>query len=58
MEYEVIRSRRKTLCAEIKQNRLVIRAPLYASDRAIRTFVAQNRKWIETHLAKARARKQ
>ena len=58
MEYEVIRSRRKTLCAEIKQNRLVIRAPLYASDRAIRTFVAQNRKWIETHLAKACARQQ
>lgn len=58
MEYEVIRSRRRTLCAEIRQNRLVIRAPLYATDREIRAFVGQNSKWIETHLAKARARQQ
>ena len=58
MEYEVIRSRRKTLCAEIREGRLIIRAPLYASAASIRSFVDQNRNWIETHLAKALRRRQ
>ena len=54
-EFEVIRSRRKTLCAEIKQGKLIIRAPLRASDKDIHAFMQKNRKWIETHLAKAQA---
>ena len=56
MEYEVIRSRRRTLCAEIRQNRLVLRVPLRATQRDIAAFVEQNRDWIEKHLAKARDR--
>jgi hypothetical protein len=56
MEYEVIRSRRRTLCAEIRNNRLVLRVPLRASQREIAAFVEQNRNWIEKHLAKAQAR--
>lgn len=56
MDFEVIRSKRKTLGAEIKQNKLIIRAPLWASNEDINRFVLKNRKWIETHLAKARER--
>ncbi|MBR2590746.1 MAG: M48 family metallopeptidase [Clostridia bacterium] len=56
MEFEVIRSNRKSIAAEIKGNRLIIRAPLVASDEDINRFMLQNKTWIETHLAKAQQR--
>ena len=55
-EYELIESSRKTLAAEIKQGRLIIRAPHQAADEDIRRFIQKNRQWIETHLAKSRSR--
>ncbi len=56
MEFAVIRSNRRTLAAEIRQNRLIIRAPLHATNAEISRFVEKNRKWIDEHLAKAQAR--
>jgi len=56
MEFDVIRSRRRTLAAEIKEGRLIVRAPLSASDAQIDRFVERHRRWIETHLARARER--
>lgn len=56
MEFEVIRSNRKTMGAQIKQNKLIIRAPMQATNEEINRFLLQNKKWIETHLAKAQAR--
>lgn len=56
MEFEVIRSNRKTMGAEIKGNKLIIRAPLQATNEDINRFMLQNKKWFETHLAKAQAR--
>lgn len=56
MEFKVIRSNRKTLGAEIKGGKLIIRAPLRATNEDINRFMLKNRKWIETHLAKAQAR--
>ncbi len=53
MEYEVIRSRRKTLSAEIRNNRLIVRAPLRVSDKEIALFLQKNQKWIEKNLVKA-----
>lgn len=50
-EYELIKSSRKTLAAEIKQGRLIIRAPHQAADEDIRRFIQKNSQWIETHLA-------
>ena len=55
-EYELIKSSRKTLAAEIKQGRLIIRAPHQAADDDIRRFIQKNRQWIENHLAKSRSR--
>ena len=55
-EYELIKSSRKTLAAEIKQGRLIIRAPHQAADDDIRRFIQKNRQWIETHLVKSRSR--
>ena len=54
MEYEIIRSRRKTLSAQITGNRLVVRAPLRTTDGEIRQFLEKHRRWLEKHLAKAR----
>ncbi len=56
MEFEVIRSDRKTMAAEIKHNKLIVRAPRWATDNDVDRFLRQNEKWIEKHLAKARAR--
>lgn len=55
MEFKLIRSNRKTIAAEIKQNELIIRAPVQATDEDINTFMLKNKQWIETHLAKAQA---
>ena len=58
MEYEVIRSRRKTLSAQIRQGKLLVRAPLRTTDAQIRQFLEKHRRWLEKHLAEARAQEQ
>ena len=51
----MIRSRRRTICAEIRDGKLIIRAPMFAGSAEIRRFIAEKQKWIEKHLARARA---
>jgi predicted metal-dependent hydrolase len=55
MEFEVIRSNRKSMAVEIKLNKLIIRAPLQATNEDINAFMLKNKAWIEKHLAKAQA---
>lgn len=55
MEFEVVRSNRKTFGAEIKGNKLIIKAPLQATNEDINRFMLQNKKWFEVHLTKAQA---
>ena len=55
MEFEVVRSNRKTLAVEIKRGKLIIRAPLQATNEDINRFMLEHKRWIETHLAKAQA---
>ena len=54
MEYEVIRSRRKTLSAQIRQGKLTVRAPLRTTDAEIRQFLEKHRRWLEKHIMRAR----
>ena len=54
MEYNVIRSKRKTLSLQIKDGAVIVRAPMYASGRTIEKFVDANAGWIEKTLAKSR----
>ena len=56
MEFEIIRSERKTVSAQIKEGKLIIRAPRRATNEEINRFVQQHKQWIETHLAKAQTR--
>ena len=58
MEYELIRSDRRTMSAEIKQDRLIIRAPRRATQKDVDRFLRQHKQWIETHLARAEEREQ
>lgn len=53
MEYEVIRSSRKTLAIQIRQGRVIVRSPKRTSDAQIEAFLLKNKAWIEKHLATA-----
>ena len=58
IEYTVVRSRRKTLSACIRDGQLEVRAPLRTPDAEIRRFLEKHRGWVEKHLAKSRAREE
>ena len=50
MEYELIRSRRKTLSVEIKPDgRIIVRAPLRYPKREIERFLLEKSEWIRVH---------
>ena len=53
MDYEVIRSRRRTVALEIKNGKLLVRAPLLMSNARIDALVREKQAWIEKRLAKA-----
>ena len=55
MEYELIRSNRKTLAIEIKGDSLLVRAPLRATHADITAFLQKHKEWIDKHLEKSRA---
>ena len=55
--YELIRSRRKTLALEITRDcRILVRAPQRISQARIDAFVAQHTDWIVRHLERQRQR--
>lgn len=48
MEYTLIRSKRKSLAIEIKADgTLLVRAPLFLSERRINKFLLEKEEWIE-----------
>ena len=48
MDYTIIRSKRRTMCIQIKRDgTTVVRAPLWASEKAINEFVLKHTDWIE-----------
>lgn len=51
MNYELIRSNRKTIALQIKgDGRIIVRAPLRMAARDIQRFVDSKAAWIEKHL--------
>ena len=58
MEIQVIRSRRKTLCVEIRKGQVFVRVPMKTSEAEIRRFLSEKQQWIETHLAKVHAQEE
>lgn len=53
MEYEVIRSNRKTMAIEIKTGKVLCRAPIWATDEDINSFILKHKEWIKKHLEKS-----
>ena len=58
IETEIIRSGRKTVSAQIKNGKLIIRAPYYVSDKDIERFISRSGKWIEKRVAESRKREE
>ena len=59
MEYQLIRSKRKTLAIEItREARLVVRAPLRCPQWRIDRFLAEKQAWIALHLEKMQQRRE
>ena len=56
MDVNIIRSRRRTMAVEIRDCKVIVRAPVWASDAEIGRFVEKHRRWIEEHLRKAQER--
>jgi predicted metal-dependent hydrolase len=53
----VLRSRRKTVTLQIdEKGKLILRAPLHASERSLRELLERKRSWIERHQRVARER--
>lgn len=53
METRIIRSSRRTMSIEIKDNELIVRAPLRATDDQLNAFIRKNKSWIDKHVALA-----
>lgn len=59
MKIEVIKSRRKTIGIEIKQDlRVIVRAPYGMTRAEIDSFINKNMNWIETHYLKLQEKKE
>lgn len=56
-DYQLIRSQRRTMALQItRDGRVVVRAPLHASDAAVARFVDSHRDWLAANLARQQAR--
>lgn len=56
MEYSVEYSKRKNITISVKGGVLVVKAPHKTSREAIEKVLMQHRRWIETHLERAKER--
>ena len=50
MEYQLIRSKRKTIGIQVKDGAVIVRAPMRSSLREINAFVEKSAGWIGKHL--------
>ncbi len=55
IEYTLIRSSRKTLGMQIKDGKVIVRAPMRLPKREIDAFVQKHEDWAEKHLAASQA---
>ena len=58
-EYQVVRSRRKTIALEVtRELKVLVRAPFHVSQKEIEAFVFRHQEWISRSLARMSERKQ
>ncbi len=51
MKYELIRSKRKTICLTVKNGQVIVKAPLYTPKTKIDSFVESHSLWIQKRLS-------
>ncbi len=56
IEYQVIKSSRRTFALEIREGKLLVRAPRAATVRQIEDFVTKHEDWVRKHLEKSKTR--
>lgn len=56
MNYDLVRSKRKTLAVSIRNGQVIVKAPLKLSDDYIKRFVDSKADWINKKLAEHRGR--
>ena len=54
--YEIIRSNRKTLGLQVKDGRVIVRAPRIVTSKQIERFVREHEAWIENALSRQAAK--
>lgn len=52
LEYQLIRSARKTVAIEIRGTQVIVRAPFRYAQKRIDAFVAEHEEWIKAKIAK------
>ncbi|MFD2164902.1 M48 family metallopeptidase [Thalassotalea euphylliae] len=58
LDYELVKShRRKTIGLQIKEGRLIVRAPFFVADSFIERFIAEKSVWLQKKLANHQSRK-
>ena len=53
--YKIIRSKRRTLGLQVTREGVVVRAPYFVTEGAIRRFVSSHLKWIEKQMSRQEA---
>lgn len=48
--YEIVRSERKTVALQVKEGRILVRAPRYLPDSRIREIIKQHEAWIRKRI--------
>ncbi len=50
IEYQVLRSRRKTLSLQVKYGQVIVRAPLHLDEQSIHSFIQKKEAWLKTKI--------
>ena len=58
LEYTLIKSKRKTISIELREDGLIVRAPLRTTKQEADEFVRKHKRWIENHQKKLAERKE
>lgn len=50
LDFELIRSRRKTLSMEVRAGKLIVRSPLYLNEKYILKFIEEKSSWVRNKI--------
>ena len=50
IEYQVVRSHRKTLSLQVRHGQVLVRAPHYVDEKFISTFIQQKSAWLKAKI--------